>query len=190
MLSIHQGSPRRLWERITLRTRKAWSFPLQFRRRKQDGTDEKDCIYFARITDLLTGPFPRHAKFLNHPLITLENQHLHGVIRHRLGHVPICDSICIQKRVRPRIRALLFSEVYSQKGNKWPLSSAAFFWSKMQASTNKGSFSLAQQKTDVSHAECGKARDWEMELQTQGKNITSTPQIQWDNSCTLWMYHV
>ena len=55
----------------------------------------------------------------------------------------------------------------------------------MQASTNKGSFSLAQQKTDVSHAECGKARDWEMELQTQGKNITSIPQIQWDNSCTL-----
>ena len=96
MLSIHQGSPRRLWERITLRTRKAWSFPLQFRRRKQDSTDEKDCIYFARITDLLTGPFPRHAKFLNHPLITLENQHLHGVIRHWLGHVPICDSICIQ----------------------------------------------------------------------------------------------
>lgn len=56
----------------------------------------------------------------------------------------------------------------------------------MQASTNKGSFSLAQQKTDVSHAECGKAREWEMELQTQGKSITSTPQIQWDNSCTLY----
>ena len=28
--------------------------------------------------------------------MTLKNQHLHGVIRHRLGHVPICDSICIQ----------------------------------------------------------------------------------------------
>lgn len=56
------------------------------------------CIYFARITDpdLLTGLFPRQAKFLNHPLMTLKNQHLHGVIRHRLGHVPICDSICIQ----------------------------------------------------------------------------------------------
>ena len=41
----------------------------------------------------------------------------------------------------------------------------------MQASTNEGSFSLAQQKTDVSHAECRNAREWEIDLQTQDKSL-------------------
>ena len=41
----------------------------------------------------------------------------------------------------------------------------------MQASTNEGSSSLAQLKTDVSHAECRNAREWEIELKTQGKSL-------------------
>lgn len=103
--------------------------------------------------------------------MTLKNQHLHGVIRHRLGHVPICDSICIQMEFVHGFQHCYFLKYIRTKRANDCYQVQLFSGVKCKHQLTRDLSAWLNKKTDVSHAECRNAREWEIELQTQGKSL-------------------